>query len=135
MTNSAKTLRARLSEISESLGINLPVYVLFTKLDRLPFFTEFVSNLSNEESTQVLGVTLPMTGVRSEGVYAEEETARLTGNFERLFRSLADARPEFLAREDDAANLPAGVRVSARVPQDPAHGGAVPGGSRAAPAS
>ena len=44
--------------------------------------------------------------MRSGGVYAEEETARLTADFERLFRSLADARPEFLARETDATKLP-----------------------------
>jgi type VI secretion system protein ImpL len=105
--NAARTLRARLGEISQSMGIQLPVYVLFTKADRLPFFTEFVRNLTNDEATQVLGVTLPMIQGRSEGVYAEEETARLTGNFERLFRSLADARPEFLSRETDPGKLPA----------------------------
>ena len=43
-------------------------------LDRLPYFTEYVRNLNNDESTQVLGVTLPMLNRRSEGVYAEEET-------------------------------------------------------------
>ena len=83
------------------------MYVLFTKLDRLPFFTEFVTNLSNEESTQVVGVTLPMTAVRSDGVYGEEETARLTDQFERLFKSFADARPDFLGRETNPQNLPA----------------------------
>src|SRR3954452_23294167 len=103
----ARTLRARLGEISQALGINLAVYVLFTKTDRLPYFAEYVRNLSNEEATQVLGVTLPMLAGRPEGVYAEQETARLTGSFEALFRSLADARPEFLARETDPGNLPA----------------------------
>jgi type VI secretion system protein ImpL len=103
----ARNLRARLGEISQALGINLPVYVLFTKMDRLPFFTEFVRNLSNEEATQVVGATLPMTKVRSEGVYADEESARLGGHFEWLFRSLANARPEFLSRETDAVKLPA----------------------------
>jgi type VI secretion system protein ImpL len=106
VTNSARNLRARLGEISQAMGINLPVYALFTKIDRLPFFTEFVRNLNGDEHTQVLGVTLPMLYRRSEGVYAEEETARLTGSFERLFRSVADARPEFLAREGDASKLP-----------------------------
>ncbi|HEY2018735.1 MAG TPA: ImcF-related family protein [Bryobacteraceae bacterium] len=106
VTNSARNLRARLGEVSQAMGINLPVYVLFTKIDRLPFFTEFVRNLNAEEGTQVLGVTLPMMYRRSEGVYAEEETARLTGSFERLFRSVADARPELLSREGDASKLP-----------------------------
>jgi type VI secretion system protein ImpL len=106
VVNSARNLRARLGEISQAMGINLPVYVLFTKMDRLPFFTDYVRNLSNDEAAQVLGATLPMLGARAEGVYADEENARLTGNFERLFRALADARPEFLSREGDAAKLP-----------------------------
>ena len=107
VVNAARTLRARLGEISQAFGINLPVYVLFTKMDRLPFFTEYVRNLSNDEAAQVVGATLPLLTGRTEGVYAEEETARLTGTFERLFRSLADARPEFLARETDSTKLPA----------------------------
>ena len=106
-SGAARNLRARLGEISQTLGINLPVYVLFTKMDRLPFFTEFVRNLNGEEASQVLGATLPMLKKRSEGVYADEETARLGGHFEWLFRSLANARPEFLARETDATKLPA----------------------------
>jgi type VI secretion system protein ImpL len=104
--NAARTLRARLGEVCQAMGINLPVYVMFSKLDRLPFFTEYVRNLTNDEAGQVVGVTLPMLGRRNEGVFAEEETARLTGNFESLFRSLADARPEFLAREGDSTKLP-----------------------------
>ncbi len=106
VVNAARTLRARLGEISQAMGINLPVYALFTKTDRLPYFTDYVRNLNNEEATQVLGVTLPMVVRRGEGVYAEEETARLTGQFELLFRALADGRPEFLARETDATKLP-----------------------------
>ncbi|HYW42685.1 MAG TPA: ImcF-related family protein [Bryobacteraceae bacterium] len=106
VANAARILRARLGEISQAMGINLPVYALFTKVDRLPYFTEYVRNLNNEEATQVLGVTLPMISKRSEGVFAEEETTRLTGQFERLFRALADARPEFLSRETDASKLP-----------------------------
>jgi len=103
----ARNLRARLGEISQAMGIHLPVYVLFSKMDRLPFFTEYVRNFSQEEASQVLGVTLPMLAGRREGIYAEQETARLTRCFESLFLSLADNRPEFLSRENDAAKLPA----------------------------
>jgi type VI secretion system protein ImpL len=106
MTATALSLRTRLGEIAQSFGIHLPVYVLFTKADRLPFFADFVRNLSNEEGTQALGVTLPIVGLTS-GVYAEERTAQLGGYLDQLFRSLCDARPEFLAREKDATKLPA----------------------------
>src|SRR5262245_45798671 len=101
----AQNLRARLGEMSQVMGINIPVYVLFTKADRMPFFTEYVRNLNSEEATQVVGVTLPMVQKRSEGVYAEQESQRLTAHFEQLFRALADARPEFLSRENDATKL------------------------------
>lgn len=105
-TAAARNLRARLGEMSQAFGINLPVYVLFTKMDRLPFFAEYVRNLTKEEASQVLGATIPMRDVRSGGVYGEEQTAHLTASFERLFRSLADARPVFLGRETDATKQP-----------------------------
>ncbi len=101
----ARALRSRLGEISQALGINLPVYVLVTKMDRVAFFPEYVRNLTNEESAQVLGVTVPVALIGG-GVYAEQETARLNGSFEQLVRSLANARPQFLAREHEPANLP-----------------------------
>ena len=56
----ARALRARLGEISETFGINLPVYVIFTKGDRLPFFADYVRNLTGDEATQVFGTTVPM---------------------------------------------------------------------------
>jgi len=101
----SRGLHARLSEIAQALGIHLPVYVLFTRSDRLPFFSDFVRNLSNDEAMQVLGATLPITDRRS-GVYAEQEAQRLTAVFNGLYYSLCDKRPVFLAREHEAANLP-----------------------------
>lgn len=102
----ARKLRGQLSDVSRLLGINLPVYVLFTRSDRLPFFTEYVSKLSNDEATRIVGVTLPIIPQR-EGIYAEQETTRLTAVFEKLFRSLCNARPTYLAREagSDAGQL------------------------------
>ena len=105
MATTARNLRARLGEVAQSFGIQLPVYVLFTKADRLPFFGDFVRNLSNEETAQPLGATLPMPGAVT-GVWTEEQTARLGAVFDQIFRSLADARPELLARENDAGKLP-----------------------------
>src|ERR1039457_1155679 len=105
MAATARNLRTRLGEIAQSFGIQLPVYVLFTKADRLSFFADFVRNLSNEEAAQPLGVTLPIPGAVS-GVWAEEQTARLGGVFDQIFRALANARPELLARENDADKLP-----------------------------
>jgi type VI secretion system protein ImpL len=105
MAATARNLRARLGEIAQSFGIQLPVYVLFTKTDRLPFFADFVRNLGNDEAAQPLGVTLPIPAAVS-GVWAEEQTGRLAGVFDQIFRALCDARPELLARENDAEKLP-----------------------------
>jgi type VI secretion system protein ImpL len=100
----ARNLRQRLGEISSNLGINIPIYVVFTRMDRVPYFFEYVRNLSDQEAQQVVGASLPMpSGGRS--VYVEQETTRLNGAFDRLFRSLCDARPEFLSRENDTAQL------------------------------
>jgi type VI secretion system protein ImpL len=103
----ARALRARLGGISQAMGSNLPVYVLFSKMDRLPCFGEYVTNFSDEEARKVFGVTLPAIANRSEGVYAETQTVRLTNHFDQLFCSLADARPKFLARENDTTRLAA----------------------------
>jgi type VI secretion system protein ImpL len=108
----SRGLHARLAGVSQELGISLPVYVLFTRTDRLPFFNEYVRNLSNEEAAQVLGATLPLAP-RSSGVYAEQEAQRLTAAFNDLYYSLCDKRPEFLAREHEAGNL-AGIYEFAR---------------------
>jgi type VI secretion system protein ImpL len=81
------------------------VYVLFTKLDRLAHFFEYVANLTEDEAAQVFGATLPMAD-GAPGVYAEREAKRLNEVFSNLAFSLSDHRPDFLAREHDAAKLP-----------------------------
>lgn len=101
----ARNLRARLGEIAGVFGIQLPVYVLFTKTDRLPFFADFVRNLTKEEAAEPLGVTLPIPP-QTSGVYSEEQATRLGGAFDQIFRALSSARLEFLPRENDAAKLP-----------------------------
>lgn len=97
-------LQGRLGDISQQLGINFPVYALFTRGDRLPYFQDFVHPLSHEESSQVFGVTLPVR--TTTGIYAEEETRRLTTAFNNLFYSLCDKRLHLLPRESDFQKVP-----------------------------
>lgn len=105
LSATARYLQARLGEISQFLGISFPVYVLFTKCDRLPFFVDYVRNLTNEEASQVFGVTMPIRQNQG-GVYADEETARLTNAFNNLFYSLCDKRIVFLPRENEMDKVP-----------------------------
>jgi len=102
----ARNLHSRLAEISQALGIPLPVYVLFTRADRVPFFADYMRNLSNDEAAQPVGATLALDAGAVEGAWAERETARLNGAFDELYRSLASRRTDLLARENDPARLP-----------------------------
>lgn len=103
--SAARKLGTRLQEISQTLGISFPVYVLFTKLDRMSFFLDYVRGLSREEVSQVLGTTLPVRSLAT-GIYSEEETKRLTKAFDELFYSLAEKRLDLLARENENDKLP-----------------------------
>src|SRR5579864_2098623 len=103
--SAARRLSLRLHEISQSLGISFPVYVLFTKLDRISFFTEFVRGMSKDEVAEVLGSTLPLRSL-NVGVYADEETKRLTKAFDEIFYSLAERRILLLPREHEGEKLP-----------------------------
>ena len=97
----ARRLRTRLAEVSQELGIRLPVYVLFTRADRLPQFAEYVRNLSQEEAQQVLGTTIPFSD-EPPGVWAEAQARRLHAAFDRLVHRLAMARLDVLSRESES---------------------------------
>ncbi len=102
----SRKMRAWLEGAAQTLGVRLPVYVLFTKADRVASFNEYVRNLGADEAGQVLGATVAPPEGQSSGVYGERETQRLTEVFNNLFYSLSDRRPDFLAREHDPATLP-----------------------------
>ena len=53
----AKKLRARLDEMTQRLGMLVPVYLLFSKSDQLEGFAEFFRDLAPEELGQVWGCT------------------------------------------------------------------------------
>jgi type VI secretion system protein ImpL len=103
--SAARRLSVRLQEVSQLLGISFPVYVLFTKIDRISFLNDFVRGMSKDEVSEVLGVTLPLRSL-SAGVYADEETRRLTKAFDEIFYSLAERRIVLLPREHEGDKLP-----------------------------
>jgi type VI secretion system protein ImpL len=95
----ARALRARLLEMSEKLGVRVPVYVLFTKADRIPSFQDYFWNLTEEESGRILGSTLPLLPSHDTASYSDIQSQRLSRAFGDLFRSLALKRPRFLEPE------------------------------------
>ncbi len=97
--------RARLRETSQLLGINLPVYVLFTRADRLQFFQDYVAPMTNEEAAQVFGASLPIAVYPAEA-YTEQKTAAISAAFDNLLQGLADWRLSLLSRKLDSPQAP-----------------------------
>lgn len=80
----AKVIRARIDELQEQLGLQFPVYLLFTKCDLVAGFSEFFANLSAAEREQVWGVTFPAD------VAAVELADRFGGEYDALLKGLHD---------------------------------------------
>ena len=102
---SARVIAAQVREISRLLGAALPVYVIFTKLDRVPYFAEYVRNLSSDEVRQVLGKVLPASET-SAGVYADTMSRQLGSALDGLTYSLGEFRMEALNRETEPRYAP-----------------------------
>jgi len=101
---SARQTNQMLRDLAQQLGTEVPVYVILTKLDRVPGFTEYVRNLSNEEASQALGIPAARSGV-SSGLYAEQATREVTNAIDQLIFSLSEYRLEMLSRENDQRNV------------------------------
>jgi type VI secretion system protein ImpL len=106
MAQSAVNLRETLGEMCEAWGINIPVYVLFTRMDRIPHFLEFAGALTEAETGLVLGATLPMPAGAAPGVYAQAASSLIGEAFDDLTASIREKRLSLLAREQDPVRLP-----------------------------
>ncbi|MGN6392865.1 MAG: ImcF-related family protein [Gemmatimonadales bacterium] len=94
----ARTLRSRLGDLTTALGARLPVYVVFTKADTLPHFTDYVRNFSRDEVRDAFGTTFPLEQMPPDS--SPEHVFQLVDrSFQRLFQSLAAKRLKFLPRE------------------------------------
>jgi type VI secretion system protein ImpL len=56
----AATIRRRIKDAYEQLGVRVPVYALFTKVDLVEGFTDFFGDLDREKLGQVWGTTFPL---------------------------------------------------------------------------
>jgi type VI secretion system protein ImpL len=94
----ARAITARLVELHDRLGIEFPVYVLFTKTDLVSGFMEYFDGLDETGRAQVFGTTFQTTD-KTKSMLGEV-TAELDALVERLTAGL-DQR---LAEEKDATN-------------------------------
>jgi type VI secretion system protein ImpL len=104
LMTSARATGAQLREISRILGMPIPVYVIVTKLDRVPHFAEYVHNLSDAEVRQILGIPLARSEA-SAGVYVEQASRMLSGVIDGLVYQLGEFRVEMLDRENDPRSV------------------------------
>ncbi len=92
----ARVMRMRIKELNGQLGVNLPVYVLFTKMDMLSGFNEFFADLTETERQQVWGKTFAWSDKASPAELAEHFSQDYTALVERLnvrrFKRLQDER-------------------------------------------
>ena len=105
---SAQQIRERLYAMASVLGAELPVYLLFTRIDGLRYFPEFFSRLPEGEVAQVFGVLTDekRQGQRQDRTWAEAQTKLLNQCFQSLFLRLSDRRLQALAQESKPAQKP-----------------------------
>ena len=100
----ARNTNKMLRDLALTLGTEIPVYVILTKLDRMPHFNEYVRNLTTEEASQPLGMAFPRN-TTSSGLYAEKAMTEVTGALDKILFSLGEYRLELLNRENNQANV------------------------------
>ncbi len=100
----AQELNQKLRQLSQTLGVALPVYVLFTKLDRIGSFSEYANRLTEEEVQLPVGSLLPALEANS-GVYSEAAAAAIAEQFDQLVFALSEFRVEALSRGGELPEL------------------------------
>ncbi len=78
----SRTVRLRIKELYEHLGVQVPVYVMFTKTDLVAGFMEFFDDLGKEQRAQVWGTTF--------GDEAGRNPQQVGNDFARDYEQLVD---------------------------------------------
>ena len=94
----AATVRARLGEVHETLKIDFPVYVLFTKADLIAGFREYFASFSQSRRKAAWGVTF-QTKDRSVETYKQAGA-----EFDQLISRLSDEVIDRMNEEPDGAS-------------------------------
>jgi type VI secretion system protein ImpL len=94
----APTIRERLADAALQLGMRVPVYVLFTRFDKIPYVETWLAPLTREETRVPMGAALPFDS-GAAGAYAERLVPRLEQAFSQLIASLSARRSDLLTRE------------------------------------
>ena len=94
----AQTVRARLAEIHDTLKVDFPVYVMFTKADLISGFREYFGAFSASRRQRVWGATF-QTENRKETTHG-----RVGDEFDALVSRLSDEVIDRLSEENDGVS-------------------------------
>ncbi|HEY7774765.1 MAG TPA: type VI secretion system membrane subunit TssM [Marinagarivorans sp.] len=100
----AKTLRTRIDEIQNHLGIRAPVYMMLTKADLIAGFSEFFAGLSKTERNQVWGMTLSLTAEQPASMFRHEFSLLIKRLNQRVLGLVNNER--IVARKSRIQNFP-----------------------------
>ncbi|WP_028105125.1 type VI secretion system membrane subunit TssM [Pseudoduganella violaceinigra] len=88
--NHINALRMRLQELHDELNIRFPLYMLVTKIDLLPGFMEFFSDMGKEERAQVWGATFAYREAAGDATPAPDFAGQFAVLEERINARLID---------------------------------------------
>ena len=91
----AATVRQRLQELHEGLGIRFPIYLLVTKADLLAGFTDYFATLDKDQRATPWGATFPVKANSAQNLQ------RFGHEFDALVQRLEDGLVERLQLERD----------------------------------
>ena len=100
----AATIRRRIKDVYEQLGVRVPVYALFTKVDLVDGFTDFFADLDRERQGQVWGMTFPLG--RDAADPNASPAGLFRGEFQLLIQRLHERLLERLQAERGADRRP-----------------------------
>jgi type VI secretion system protein ImpL len=91
-------IRRRLNELHERLGVDFPVYVMFTKADLVVGFNEYFASLGEQRRRMVWGATFRVKDK------AENKVGEAPDEFDLLMDRLNQEMPDKLQEEGDPLN-------------------------------
>ena len=95
VVDDARTLRVRLDELIAELKIQFPVYLLITKCDLVPGFSDFFGALPRARREELLGWTNPTWEM-------DDYAAELRGGLGQFLDRVTELRPALMQDEEDA---------------------------------
>ncbi|MBL9079635.1 MAG: type VI secretion system membrane subunit TssM [Planctomycetes bacterium] len=90
----AENVRDRIDELTRELQVVFPIYLVFTKCDRLRGFVETFDTLNKDQRRQVWGFTFPFDRARDFSV-----PDQFGKEFDELYKALCVRRVELLAND------------------------------------